>query len=175
MPGVLPGLIRQNGYVVPDLDAALAHWTDVLGIGPWFPMRNLTLEPSDYRGTPVSTEVSLAVANSGDLQVELIEVHGHSPSCFREFLDAGNEGLHHHAWWTEDFDATLRRADEAGWGVIQSGDLMGTRFCYFDTEAHPGTVAELMELNDMSRWLATQTREAAASWDGTTDPIRDLG
>ncbi len=175
MPGVLPGRVRQNGYVVPDLDAALLHWTEVLGVGPWFTIRNLTLDPSEYRGAAVSTEISLAVANSGDLQLELIQVHDDSPSCFREFLDGGNEGLHHLAWWTDDFEATIQRAEAAGWGVIQSGDLMGTRFCYFDTEMHPGTVAELMELNDMSRWLATQAHEAADTWDGTTDPIRALG
>lgn len=172
---MLPGRIRQNGYVVHDLDAALTHWTEVLGVGPWFPVRNLTLEPSEYRGEAVSTEISLAVANSGDLQVELIQVHSDSPSCYREFLDAGNEGLHHQAWWTEDYDATRENAEAAGWKVIQSGDVMGTRFCYFDTETHPGTIAELMELTDMSRWLATQTLDAAAGWDGTTDPIRALG
>ncbi len=175
MAGVLPGRIRQNGYVVHDLDAAMVHWTTVLGVGPWFPIRDLTLDPSEYRGTTVCTEMSLAVANSGDLQFELIEVHGDSPSCYREFLDAGNEGLHHHAWWTDDFATTLEATEAAGWKVIQSGDLMGTRFCYFDTETHPGTVAELMELNDMSRWLATQAHDAAATWDGKTDPIRSLG
>ncbi|MEZ5171240.1 MAG: VOC family protein [Acidimicrobiia bacterium] len=175
MPGVLPGRVRQNGYVVNDLDAALAHWIDVLGVGPWFTIRNLVLDPSEYRGDAVSTEISLAVANSGELQLELIQVHDDSPSCFREFLDEGNEGLHHLAWWTDDFEGTLGQAEAAGWDVIQSGDLMGTRFCYFDTQTHPGTVAELMELNDMSRWLATQAREAADGWDGTTDPVRALG
>ena len=29
------GPLRQNGYVVIDMDAALAHWVDVLGVGPW--------------------------------------------------------------------------------------------------------------------------------------------
>lgn len=175
MAGVLPGSVRQNGYVVPDLDDALSHWTEVLGVGPWFPIRNITLSPSVYRGAPATTEISLAVANSGDLQIELIEVHGDSPSVFREFIDGSTCGLHHLAWWTDEFDAVVDQADAARWKVIQSGDLMGTRFCYFDTEAHQGTVAELMELNEMSRWLADQTRNAATDWDGVTDPIRQLG
>jgi catechol 2,3-dioxygenase-like lactoylglutathione lyase family enzyme len=174
MAGVLPGRIRQNGYVVPDLDAAMTHWTEVLGVGPWFPIRNITLGPSVYRGAPATTEISLAVANSGDLQIELIEAHDDSPSVFGEFIEASSSGLHHLAWWTDEFDAAVDRADAAGWEVIQSGDLMGTRFCYFDTEAHQGTVAELMELNDMSRWLADRANDAAANWDGVTDPIRTL-
>lgn len=174
MTGVLPGRIRQNGYVVTDLDAALVHWSSVLGIGPWFALRDLTLEHSEHRGAPAETRISLALANSEDLQIELIEVLDGSPSCYREFIEDGHDGLHHLAWWTEEFDTTLERAGAAGWGVIQSGDLMGTRFCYFDTQTHPGTVAELMELTDASRWLAEHIRDAAAGWDGVTDPIRDL-
>jgi hypothetical protein len=30
------GPIRQNGYVVRDIDAALRHWTEVLGVGPFY-------------------------------------------------------------------------------------------------------------------------------------------
>jgi len=174
MARVLPGRVRQNGYVVADLDTTVRHWTSTLGVGPWFMLRNLLLEPSEYRGGAVSTEVSIALANTGDLQIELIEPHGTSPSCYREFLDAGHEGLHHLAWWTDDFDATLGRAAASGWGVIQCGDLMGTRFCYFDTQTHPGTIAEVMELTDASRWLASHVRDAAAEWDGSTDPVRTL-
>ena len=38
---VLPGPIRQIGYVVTDLDRAIAGWLE-LGVGPWFVMRGLT-------------------------------------------------------------------------------------------------------------------------------------
>ena len=37
---VLPGAIRQIGYIVSDIDAALASWVD-LGVGPWFVMRGI--------------------------------------------------------------------------------------------------------------------------------------
>lgn len=30
------GNVRQNGYVVRDMDAALRHWTEVLGVGPFY-------------------------------------------------------------------------------------------------------------------------------------------
>jgi hypothetical protein len=30
------GEVRQLGYVVRDIDAAMRHWVDVLGVGPWF-------------------------------------------------------------------------------------------------------------------------------------------
>ena len=30
------GKVCQNGYVVRDIEAALTHWTEVLGVGPFF-------------------------------------------------------------------------------------------------------------------------------------------
>ncbi len=30
------GSVRQNGYVVRDIEAALKHWTEVLAVGPFF-------------------------------------------------------------------------------------------------------------------------------------------
>ena len=39
---VLPGPVRQIGYVVTDLDRAIDGWLE-LGVGPWFVMRGLSL------------------------------------------------------------------------------------------------------------------------------------
>ena len=67
----LPGPVRQMGYVVTDLDQAMAGWLE-LGVGPWFVMRGLPLQ-ADYRGEPCETTLSLAFANSGEMQIELIQ------------------------------------------------------------------------------------------------------
>jgi catechol 2,3-dioxygenase-like lactoylglutathione lyase family enzyme len=172
---ILPGPVRQTGFVVRDLDRALSHWVDALGIGPWITLDSVVLDPTEYRGQPVVTPLRMALAQSGDLQIELIQALDDSPSCYREFLDAGHEGLHHLAWWTDDYDGVARAVADAGWGTVQSEDLMGTHFCYLDTPAHPGTIAEVMELTDATRWLATYVREAAETWDGVTDPVRAFG
>ncbi len=170
---ILPGSVRQIGHVVRDLDAALRHWVEVLGVGPWITLGSVTLDPSEYRGRPVATPVRIALANSGDLQLELIQPLDDSPSCYREFLDAGREGAHHLAWWTDDFDGVMDAVAAAGRPVVQSGASMGTRFCYLDSESHPGTIAEVMELTDASRWIGQHVREAAEGWDGS-DPYRAL-
>lgn len=175
MTAILPGRVRQTGFVVHDLERALPHWIDRLGIGPWITLGPVTLDPSEYRGRSVATPMRIALAQSGDLQIELIQALDDSPSCYREFLDAGHEGLHHLAWWVDDFDAVAQEAAAAGWDTIQSGELMGTRFCYLDTPSHPGTVAEVMEVTDAARWLAAHVRDAAEDWDGVTDPVRSLG
>ena len=30
------GKVCQNGYVVRDITAAMDHWINVMGVGPWF-------------------------------------------------------------------------------------------------------------------------------------------
>jgi hypothetical protein len=172
-PGILPGPIRQNGYVVRDLTAAIDAWLHA-GVGPWLLLPHLTQAGSLYRGQPTAPVVSIAFANSGDLQVELIEQEDDSPSIYREFLDAGGEGFHHLAWWVEDFDAVTRAAAGAGWTSVHSGNAGGmAEFAYFDQGGTTSTVIEVMELTDATRWMATTVRQAADTWDGS-DPIRNL-
>ncbi len=47
---VLPGPSARSGYVVTDLDQAMAGWLE-LGVGPWFVMRDMPMEAL-YRGEP---------------------------------------------------------------------------------------------------------------------------
>ncbi len=169
----LPGPIRQNGYVVRDLGHAIDGWLSA-GVGPWLLLRHLTQTGSVYRGRLTEPVVSIAFANSGDLQVELIEQEDDSPSIYREFLDEGRQGFHHLAWWAEDFDAVAGAAGDAGWPLVHAGDTGGmARFAYYDRGGATSTVVEVMELTDATRWLVSTVREAADNWDGS-DPIRNL-
>ena len=170
---ILPGPIRQNGYVVRDLGAAIDAWL-VAGVGPWLLLPHLTQKGSVYRGQPTEPVTSIAFANSGDLQVELIEQEDDSPSIYREFLDAGRQGFHHLAWWVDDFEAVARAAAGAGWPVVHAGNTGGmAQFAYYDQGEVTSTVIEVMELTDVTRWLIAAVREAAEDWDGS-DPVRNL-
>ena len=170
---ILPGAVRQNGYVVRDLERAIASWV-AIGVGPWFTMRDITQPNSRYRGGPSSPTLSIGFANSGPLQLELIQPMDSGPSIYREFLDAGREGFHHLAWWAEDFAGVEAKAEAAGWTSVQSGDGNGAaHFQYYELDGATSTVIELMELNDMTRWLATTVADGAEDWDGT-DPVRSL-
>ncbi len=170
------GEVRQNGYVVRDIEAALEHWTEVLGVGPFFYFERAPVTEFRYRGEPSEPEVSIALANSGSLQIELIQQRNAAPSMYRDFLDAGREGLQHVAYWTESFDADFARCRDAGYDVGQSGCAGGPdgRFVYFATEAHPGTVIELSEVSGPKGRFFAHIAEAARSWDGS-QPIQRLG
>ena len=168
----LLGAIRQNGYVVRDIDAALKHWIEVIGVGPWFYAEHAPLEDFRYKGEPSPADVSIALANSGALQIELIQQRNDAPSMYRDFLSAGHEGLQHVAYWTETFDADLERCLAAGYEIGQTGHVgVPGRFLYFLNEAHPGTVIEISETNGPKGRLFKAIEEAARTWDGS-DPIR---
>jgi hypothetical protein len=168
----LPGPIRQIGYVVNDLDSALAGWIE-LGVGPWFVIRGMPQRVL-YRGQPCEITLSLALANSGDMQIEVIQQQDDVPSIFTEFLSSGCEGFHQLAYWTADFAATMAAVQEADWPVAWSGgEDVGTRFAYVEPPNNPATIIEIMELTEATSGMATFVRDAAAGWDGS-DPIRNL-
>lgn len=168
----LPGPIRQIGYVVTDLDSALEEWV-ALGVGPWFVIRGIPQRVT-YRGHPCEITLSLALANSGDLQVELIHQDDDTPSIFTEFLTAHGPGFHQFAYWSADFDQAMRAVAEAGWPVVWSGgEDLGTRFAYVEPPGGPAAIIEIMELTDTTQGMATFVRDAAANWDGA-DAIREL-
>jgi hypothetical protein len=172
-PLLLPGVVRQNGYVVTDLDAAMAEWL-ALGVGPW-----VTIGPMEqtmqYRRRTTTPLLTIAFANSGDLQIELIHQGDDAPSAYREFLEAApGGGFHHLAWWTEDFDAVRAALVEAGHEIVLEGDGGGTaRFLYVEARGSAATMLEVLELNDMTRFLTDHVRTGSVDWDGS-DPVRPL-
>jgi catechol 2,3-dioxygenase-like lactoylglutathione lyase family enzyme len=171
------GTIRQNGYVVRDIEAALRHWTETLGVGPFFYFEKVPIEDFRYRGEPSPLEVSIALSNSGPLQIELIQQRNDAPSMYRDFREAGHEGLQHVAYWTTDFDADVARYLAAGFTVGQSGRVGGPgengEFVYLETGQHPGTVVEVSNVAGRKGELFRALAEMAAAWDGS-DPIRRL-
>ncbi len=173
MEPLLPGPVRQNGYVVRDLDTAIAAWL-ALGVGPWITLGPME-QPGFYcRGEPTTPTITLAFANSGDLQIELIEQTGDAPSAYKEFLDSGREGFHHLAWWTEDFDAVEADVRAAGWDIVFGGDTGVAKFFYAEAPTVAATCLEVMELNDMTQGLADHVKQAADTWDGESEPVRKL-
>lgn len=168
------GAVTQNGYVVRDIEAAMRHWVEVLGVGPWFYREHAPIEDFRYKGEPSQVDVSIALANSGALQIELIQQRNDAPSMYRDFLNAGHEGLQHLAYWTTRFEDDLARVLRAGYSIGHEGRVGHPgRFAYLQTEAHPGTVVELSDNSGPKGRMFVRIAEAARTWDGK-DPIRTI-
>lgn len=165
--------ILQHAYVVPDLDAAIHHWHRTLGVGPFLINRNLKISDPLYRGRPRAVAFSTAVAQSGGIQIELVEQHDDGPSAFRDTVPAGGTGFHHVAIIAEDFDATLR--EHVGVEVAAEGRFGDIRFVYLDTSATLGAMLEILEDRPAIRAFFGAIRKANERWNG--DPatlIREL-
>ncbi|MEZ5558992.1 MAG: VOC family protein [Pseudomonadales bacterium] len=163
------GPIRQLGYLVDDLDAALSHWVEVLGVGPWHVYPHVQMGDPIYRGSPCQVDMTVAWANSGELQIELVKQHNDAPSIYREWLDQGRLGLHHLGFFVDDIEAVMARLDP------QPERLQhGRGFCYIDTVQHPGTMTELIRCDAGMRGLFDMIKASAEGWDGS-DPVRKLG
>jgi hypothetical protein len=170
------GAICQVGYVVRDIDAAIEQWI-ALGVGPWFYREQSPMTRFSYYGKVLPADgmphLSIALANSGDVQIELIQQRNDAPSLYKDMLDAGAEGVQHVAYWTEDqfdeFSAFLlaRGFEEGHAGQIGSQG----RFGYFVNKSMPGTVIELSETKGGKRERFDAIRAASRGWDGS-DPIR---
>jgi hypothetical protein len=166
------GPIRQLGYVVRDIEAAMAHWSTDLGVGPWFFNERFAFNSFEYDAERHDDlNISVAMANSGDMQIELVQQRCQTPSMYRDFLETSGEGLQHVAFWPADYDAAYSKALKAGHVVGQEGELPRGRFVYFKTKGHAGTVFEFNEISPIRRQIIENIRAAAVDWDGS-DPVR---
>jgi hypothetical protein len=167
------GSLRQMGYVVRDVEAAMRHWVEVCGVGPWFYAERLPLTAFTYAGKHYDDiHVSIGLANSGDMQVELIQQRSDHPSMYRDFLAVHPEGgLQHWSSWPEDYDERYERALANGYVVGQEGAAPRGRFVYFRNEGHPGTIIEMSHATPTRKRIFDAVRAAAVGWDGR-DPVR---
>jgi hypothetical protein len=159
-----PGRIRQFGFIVPDLDAAIAQWVCV-GVAPWFVVRDMPMDGCLYRGKLSEPTISVGLANSGDMQIELIQQMDETPSIYTEFMDATGGGLNQVAYWVNDVAAVRDAAIAAGWSEVWCGVGDGrSPFSYLEHRDSPLTIVELMEFNDVTRPMMESIAAAAADW-----------
>ena len=167
--------IFQMSWVVPDLEAAVKHWVETVGVGPFYIMPHIPIPDLTYRGQPANVDFSMALAQAGPLQVELVMQHNDVPSCYRDTVAKGETKLHHKAIIVPDYDATVAKYTRAGFAIAQAGRLGELRFCYIDTSPILGTMMEIVEDKPSIRKTFAVVADAAQGWDGVTDPVRRFG
>lgn len=174
----LAGGIRQLGMVVRDADAAMRQLSGGFGIGPFVAARNVVFEEYRYRGRAAEPPVvSLCIAQSGPLQIEIIQQHNDAPSAYTEFLGRGLEGCQHVATWFSshaEYDRARQRLLGNGLTLVHEARLsaIGCRFAYFENGMMPGLMIEIAEsLLPHLAPVLERLGKVAEGWDGN-DPIR---
>ena len=126
--------IDQVGFVVRDMDAAIAMYEPLFG--PFTTMDSGEFE-YDYRGRKDTSSLKLAFGRSGDVEIELIQwVSGGTPH--KEFIDAGREGMHHLRFRVDNLDKKVAEAEAFGYSSIwQTRYGEGLAVAYLEREGDP--------------------------------------
>ncbi|MDP9827551.1 methylmalonyl-CoA epimerase [Kineosporia succinea] len=129
--------IDHVGVAVPDLDAAIAYYRDVLG------MSLAHREVNEEQGVE---EAMMAVGDSGS-HVQLLAPLNES-STIAKFLDRSGPGLQQIAYRVEDIDAVCATLRERGARLLYDSPRRGTagsRVNFIHPRSAGGVLVELVE------------------------------
>lgn len=142
--------IAQICIIVPDLDEAVRNYWSIFGVGPWhiYTYEKPFVKEMTRDGEPADYSMRVALSYIGDMRIELIEpLEG--DTVYQEFVDEHGYGVHHLGVLTEGMEASLRKAERAGFRMTQDGSGFGPdgdgHYAYLDTEDVLGTTIELIE------------------------------
>ena len=168
------GGIIQIAYTVADIEAATQSYAQDLRLGPWFLRGPLQARKPVYRGKPQDLRLSIAIAYSGHIMIELIQQHDDQPSVYRELVAKQGYGFHHWGVASERFDAEIESYQARGFELIFTDETpAATRVAYFDAKrGWPGFI-ELIEINAASDARYAKMYSEALTWDGK-DAIRKV-
>lgn len=148
--GMVPNTnMAHIGIIVRDIDAAIKHWTNFLGITE-LPKVNIAAghedNPTHFNGHPSDAKAKLAFIQLENLQVELIEPLEDDPSHWKEFLDTKGEGVHHIAFWVKGMgEEYFDKYAELGMPVEQRGGWDGGEYGYMGSREELAVTVELLE------------------------------
>ena len=114
--------INQVAIVVEDLESVAKNYWNILGIGPWaiFDWEAPLVYDRKYHGKTVWAREKIALAQVGDVQLELVQpVAG--DSIYQDWLNEHGEGLHHMNFLVDDVDEATEMLVKQGFPSIQSG------------------------------------------------------
>jgi len=171
MPSVF-GNVRQIGLMSRDIDRSMRYFVDAWGMGPWFVLRNQKVSML-YDGAPRELEVSIAMANCGDLQFEIVAQHDDTPSLYRHALQQTPE-LHvqHVAVWTDDVNGVERSAHAKGWSSVFETLSGAGRSVFVIHPSEPKVCIEISDRDPFKVRVRESIRRVASDWDGD-HPIRE--
>jgi hypothetical protein len=177
---MIPMLATNRNYfqlcwVVPDIQASMASWTKHAGVGPFFYFDGIPFKDAIYRGKSDDLRgCTAAIAQAGDLQIELVAQEDDRMTIFREVVPMGKTGFHHTAIYSRNYEAERDAYIASGSPLAFEGDMLGSRTSWIDTVATLGFMTELVEANPVADMVFGKFREAAENWDGT-DAVRTFG
>ncbi|MHA2398775.1 MAG: VOC family protein [Promethearchaeota archaeon] len=133
--------VEQLGFVYKDIKKQAAIMETFFGIQKFNILGPIEMEIT-YRGKETKWTAYGGFGRLfNDVEVELIQFEN-GESIHKEFLDQGREGLHHVRYDVQDIQAVVKKFEEEGIGVLQTGKIVGLTYAYMDTEDILGIIIE---------------------------------
>lgn len=167
------GDVMQLAFVPADFDATLKLWIETMGAGPFYLLRARHEEFAQFNGRDTRPDLTIALGYWGDMQIEIIRQENEAPSPFREWRQAGHDGLQHICVLTDDIGTARQTMAAAGATIVFEARAFGAAWFYADTGGGPGTMVEVTCHSERSAALMAMIRESHDTWDGS-DPVRVL-
>jgi methylmalonyl-CoA/ethylmalonyl-CoA epimerase len=142
--------IAQVGVIVRDMDKAIKYY-ESLGIGPFkrlkpraYVLRKVRGNPVDPRSDSVKQRLTIACAQMGPIQLELIEP-GEKAFHWREFLETHGEGINHLGFFVDDIEKEQAKLIKNGFDVLYESRIEGGGATYLSTDKIGGVLMELIQ------------------------------
>ena len=134
----------QIGIVVTNVDETLKFYKEAFGFGP-FEVRYVDYPTATYYGRLAGYRGKRAFFFMGPIQIELIELVD-GKTIHEDFLREKGEGLNHLGFQVDNLEEATKRAEEAGFKVIQRFTRPdNTGFAYIDSDKVGGVIFELIQ------------------------------
>jgi hypothetical protein len=165
---LLPVTLVQTAYLVPNLEQGCAALNRAFGWGPFLGGTEGVLTDHTYRGQAADPiRIRGVFVQTGDLNVEVIEVVSQGPCAFTESLRADGEPvLHHCATFAADYEGTRDHFVAQGYPVVSEFGFAGRRICYVDTRPLLGFMTEVYPELPIIRAMYAETVEATRARPG---------
>lgn len=165
------GSIRQIAWLVDDLDAAIRHWIEFAGVGPWTVYRNTTLR-GHCRGVETQVKMNVGLSYQDEMQIELIQVTSKTPSPYQDADGRTLVGMHHIAWLSRDIDGDVAKAKQRGLSPAFEASNGVVRVAYMESAAEPGLLLEFIEAAPVVLDGFAAGIKATKDWDGRSNPVQ---
>ena len=165
---VLPVTLVQMAFLVPNLEEGCAALNRAYGWGPFLGGTEGVLADHIYRGQSADPiRIRGVFVQTGDINVEVIEVLSDAPSAFHEMLRPdGKPVLHHCATFAADYEGTRDHLVAQGYPVVSEFGFAGHRICYVDTRPLLGYMTEVYPELPIIRAMYAETVEVTKSRPG---------
>ena len=136
--------IIQLGYIYKDIKKQANLLETRLGIPKFAYFDNKFQGTYKYRGRDTKYWNRIALSKGVGIQIELIQLI-EGDCIFREFINAGREGLHHYGIFVKEMAPIREQFLDKGFEIVHEGTTGVVNVLYFDTLDLLGVYLEFQE------------------------------